>query len=244
MPSGTIVGGIATGVSMLLRSRMATPRLSTCSTPTAAKMPIAPLGSGSPISSLRRCVSSGPPPNPSRDRACEGRVLHQLLSKRALRATRARPRPRGHSATARRRLPAVLRRLSPWKQRLIRGALRAPHRLMALSESWARYFRDLASSPSVAIVPNALDTRAYVDTRRIARASASRATASRSCSSGPAIASPTRPKDSRAPGSGGTRTEGRPGALVGRCGRRGGRSGRRRRARRRGHRVVGRRGRR
>jgi len=50
-------------------------------------------------------------------------------------------------------------------QAIIAHSLRLPHRLVALSESWAEYFSSLARRPHVGVVPNALVVAEYGEAR-------------------------------------------------------------------------------
>jgi glycosyltransferase involved in cell wall biosynthesis len=47
------------------------------------------------------------------------------------------------------------------RQALIRGALRVPHRIAALSQTWAEYIANICTQTKITVLPNALQVEAY-----------------------------------------------------------------------------------
>lgn len=61
--------------------------------------------------------------------------------------------------------PQFYDRAGPLGQAIIGHSLRLPHRLVALSESWATYFSGLAQREHIGVVPNALVVAEYADAK-------------------------------------------------------------------------------
>jgi glycosyltransferase involved in cell wall biosynthesis len=59
--------------------------------------------------------------------------------------------------------PAFFRQASPARQRLIRRLAHVPHTIIALSDSWASYYRETLGVQSIVVVPNGLPVAALHD---------------------------------------------------------------------------------
>jgi glycosyltransferase involved in cell wall biosynthesis len=164
LPAEPLVGGIATGVRLLLRSQLArtvsmdlfnTYRREDATRPlwqsltyqattiirfawTVARRrpPIVHIKAASYVNFYQSALYA---------------MTARLLGRRVILQLHAGDFPQFHDGAGRVR------------QAIIRVALKVPHGLMALSNHWAEYFRGLSGARAIAVVPNALHTHDYVD---------------------------------------------------------------------------------